>query len=463
VFFYNAEPSFATPPETLDLIDGDDYDVDSCTGEACTFEMLDTFADHGLVVLNTHGLPNGVMTGFREPIDASTSPADIQAAVDAAGLAGPIRGERARLVARKRRKVVPGSRPVPPQTDANTIVAYATSKRVSEIPDLSSTVVLGNFCYSGQTSTDNLPGGEVAIGTAFQSRSPISYYGYSLDNGQSLTVGTDHCVARERAIVERLLVDGDVTGVAHLDPSGDEVRWTSDRRSLERFGYLWFRQVGDDDHCFDDCPPTFVDDRDEQVYPQVCIGEQVWMAANLAWATEGALTTTPDPTGERFGRFYPMETIMGEAPPSNAVPSGVRGVCPEGWHVPSDAEWSILEAEIGMPEAELDLFDVRGVEAGSGALLKAADEWASSNTAPGLDAYGLSVLPAGVVRSDLDISSTVGFRATFPTSSGDESSFVARNFRDLSKDVPGDGIARVSYLHWDVFHYTVRCVKDPAE
>lgn len=44
-----------------------------------------------------------------------------------------------------------------------------------------------------------------------------------------------------------------------------------------------------------------------------------------------------------FGVLYNWPAAMNGASSSNANPSGVQGICPNGWHKPSDAEWTELE------------------------------------------------------------------------------------------------------------------------
>lgn len=109
-----------------------------------------------------------------------------------------------------------------------------------------------------------------------------------------------------------------------------------------------------------------VADIDGNVYKTVQLGSQTWMAEDLrttrysnagsisnvtgdgAW---GALTSAnkaycyfkdnPNSTCS-FGALYTWAAAMNGAPSGTANPSGVQGVCPTGWHLPSLAEWTIL-------------------------------------------------------------------------------------------------------------------------
>jgi uncharacterized protein (TIGR02145 family) len=115
------------------------------------------------------------------------------------------------------------------------------------------------------------------------------------------------------------------------------------------------------------CPglPEFTDDRDGNVYPTVQIGNQCWMGKNLAYLPSvvgpgigsnttayyyvygysgtdvAAAKTTSNYT--TYGVLYNWSAAMNGATSSTANPSGVQGVCPTGWHLPSDAEWEQLE------------------------------------------------------------------------------------------------------------------------
>jgi len=141
----------------------------------------------------------------------------------------------------------------------------------------------------------------------------------------------------------------------------------------------------------------FTDERDGQRYLSVKIGEQTWMAENLNYAADdskcvgisGITGTLVDNDGRcaTYGRLYNWATAMDSSASSKEVPSGVKGVCPNGWHIPSDAEWDTLTVAV-------DGTGTRGLT-GAGTKLKAASGW-SSLSGNGTDDFGFSALPGGI-------------------------------------------------------------------
>ena len=109
-----------------------------------------------------------------------------------------------------------------------------------------------------------------------------------------------------------------------------------------------------------DGPSQPVTDIDGNVYKTVKLGNQVWMAENLRTTryadgtpiplgTEASSTTAyryyPDDNSANvsdYGYLYNWAAVMNGSASSEANPSGVQGICPDGWHVPSDAEWTEL-------------------------------------------------------------------------------------------------------------------------
>lgn len=106
-------------------------------------------------------------------------------------------------------------------------------------------------------------------------------------------------------------------------------------------------------------------DADDQNYPIVQVGSQWWMAKNLAYLPSVSPASSVSNTEKHYyvygyngidasiakatdnfntyGVLYNWPAIMNGSGSSNDNPSGVRGICPEGWHLPSHAEWTQLE------------------------------------------------------------------------------------------------------------------------
>lgn len=112
--------------------------------------------------------------------------------------------------------------------------------------------------------------------------------------------------------------------------------------------------------------PQAVTDIDGNTYDAVQIGDQVWMAENLRTTKYADGTTIPlgstfsytepycyapgpNQSNEenmanvvRYGYLYNWSAVMYGSSSSESNPSHVQGICPTGWHVPSDAEWTQL-------------------------------------------------------------------------------------------------------------------------
>lgn len=106
-----------------------------------------------------------------------------------------------------------------------------------------------------------------------------------------------------------------------------------------------------------------VTDYDGNTYRTVKIGEQWWMTENLRVTHYADGTPIPHvesdsvwkkmnisdkayciyPDKKDYGAYYTWAAAMNGAESSNTNPSGVQGVCPEGWHLPSLEEWNELE------------------------------------------------------------------------------------------------------------------------
>ncbi len=203
------------------------------------------------------------------------------------------------------------------------------------------------------------------------------------------------------------------------------------------------------------CPGTPTVYYQGQTYNTVLIGNQCWMKENLNYETGNSWCYDDDPANcETYGRFYDWQTIMNGEASSNSVPSGVQGICPSGWHIPSDEEWKILEGTVDtqyeVGHSEWDNFAWRGLDAGK--RLRTTTGW-SSNT--GTDIYGFSAL-AGGSRFSGGYFESLGGSATFWSSTSMESSDDHAWYRTLKYNY--DGVSRGGYNK--VHSFSARCVKD---
>ena len=151
---------------------------------------------------------------------------------------------------------------------------------------------------------------------------------------------------------------------------------------------------------------SFVDNRDGQVYKTVKIGNQVWMAENLNYADS---VRTPSLLGRSWcfgnksencavaGRLYTWAAAIDSVniatdknDPQNCgfgkictLSNNVRGICPEGYHLPDSTEWHTLIATAGGEDV-------------AGKILKSRIGWYGEEvTWNGSDDYGFSANPIG--------------------------------------------------------------------
>jgi uncharacterized protein (TIGR02145 family) len=73
---------------------------------------------------------------------------------------------------------------------------------------------------------------------------------------------------------------------------------------------------------------------------------------------------------------------------------GVQGVCPDGWHLPADAEWKVLEMFLGMSQADADKYDWRGSDEGGQLKELGFTDWSVPNTGAS-NSSGFTAVPGG--------------------------------------------------------------------
>jgi uncharacterized protein (TIGR02145 family) len=156
---------------------------------------------------------------------------------------------------------------------------------------------------------------------------------------------------------------------------------------------------------------TSVSDYDGNIYETVSIGTQCWTKTNLKVTKYNDGTLIPDLTASTGNPW---------APPSGARTEyvGVTGyvgtfgylynwyaatdsrkLCPDGWHVPTDAEWTILIQALDPNQVVnsgnvLTFYGFQSATAGT--VLKSDLGWdAYSSPSPGTNKSGFSALPGG--------------------------------------------------------------------
>ena len=208
---------------------------------------------------------------------------------------------------------------------------------------------------------------------------------------------------------------------------------------------------------------TMTDERDGQTYKTVTIGTQIWMAENLNYAYTGVpynySGNTSDSTSwcygdnpanrTKYGRLYTWAAAMDSVGTWSTNSKGcgygtrcsptypVRGVCPEGWHLPDTTEWHTLFTAVGKSTA--------------GTMLKSTSGWNGSGN--GTDAYAFSALPAGG-RGGNGHFNYEGNNAYFWSSTDDNSYYAYSMILYYNGDYAGLDDGNEGY------GFSVRCVKD---
>lgn len=169
-------------------------------------------------------------------------------------------------------------------------------------------------------------------------------------------------------------------------------------------------------NCSNDAIQETLTDREGNVYKTIKIGKQVWMAENLKVTHYRDGTPIGDCTEDliwsvlkagsyavynnnasnevdTYGALYNWWAVNGD---TDADGVKDKELAPEGWHVPSDAEWKELEMALGMSQSEADDTGFRGTNVGS-KLAGNADLWTDgaleSNSEFGTS--GFRLLPGG--------------------------------------------------------------------
>ena len=191
-------------------------------------------------------------------------------------------------------------------------------------------------------------------------------------------------------------------------------------------------------------------DIDGNVYPTIIIGTQCWMQKNLnvsqyrngdpipqvtsysQWQslTTGAWCYAENNTanGTVYGKLYNWYAI-----------NDPRGLAPQGYHLPSDEEWTTLTTQLGG-------------ESVAGGVMKAGSYWTNPNNGA-TNSSGFTGLPGGLRYSDGSLSATGYTGAWWTSSQQDISNAWSREIGNLYIFVQRIGRQKTE-------GHSVRCIKD---
>jgi uncharacterized protein (TIGR02145 family) len=235
-----------------------------------------------------------------------------------------------------------------------------------------------------------------------------------------------------------------------------------------------------------------------ETYETVVIGTQTWMAKNLNYKAEGSkcygeggqvrvgydkenhrkitITLSDDEIQAncaKYGRLYNWAAAMDidvkydrELWGGNDVKH--KGICPSGWHIPTNAEWDALYRYVDGTSGTSSPYS----SAIAGKYLKAASGWSGFNTCDdydtecepvtqsgnGEDKYGFSALPGGLCvgnpdEDDIDFIDAGSVGGWWSTSEGNVKTYDAY-YRLIYND---EGIY---WLNGKSRLFSVRCVKN---
>jgi uncharacterized protein (TIGR02145 family) len=190
---------------------------------------------------------------------------------------------------------------------------------------------------------------------------------------------------------------------------------------------------------------VFTDKRDGKQYKYTVIGTQTWMAENLNysdsinypsmlernWCYNNNLDNCA-----KFGRLYTWSAAMDSVGTFSSNGKGcgngdtcsptfpVRGICPEGWHLPTKTEFETLVTTVGGRFT-------------AGKMLKSTSGWDYCNgMGNGTDAFGFNVLPAGLRNSKGDFI-FAGESAYFWSATEDDESYAYGLYLDYTSEDAG--------------------------
>ena len=198
-------------------------------------------------------------------------------------------------------------------------------------------------------------------------------------------------------------------------------------------------------------------DNDNRSYKIVQIGDQWWMAENL---NVGKVVIGDGNTNQldnkviekysyqnlesnlnKYGGLYQWNEMMTHV---GEVPGKVKGICPDGWHLPSKYEWLTLFNSVGGADV-------------AGKKLKSVAGY--NNSGNGTDVYGFNALPSGMYAWDGKQPQLLKFMGL-----GDYSAFYTSTSIDHMVSYTGfasnSNASFIDEMEFWGYGLCVRCIRD---
>jgi uncharacterized protein (TIGR02145 family) len=171
------------------------------------------------------------------------------------------------------------------------------------------------------------------------------------------------------------------------------------------------------------CGTRLLDSRDGKTYLTVQIGNQCWFAENLnvGIRIDGTNDQLNNAIIEKYcydnsesncnllGGLYQWDEMM-----QYSITEMTQGICPVGWHIPSDYEWKVMEMTLGMDPTVANAAGWRGTVEGGKLKAAGTQYWDSPNTGA-TNSSQFTALPSGD-RTSTGTFESLGYFTDFWTS-----------------------------------------------